>query len=225
MSWAAAIGIRLAVRALRIDVDQAHLHGGERIFEVALAGIALVARARSSRRPSRRPGPAPRRPRDRRRNRTVLKPIVSSATLPVRIIRSAQEILLAVLLLDRPEQPTRLVQADVVRPAVERREALLPRPPPPRPSPVRYVPALCHAMRMNKRPVVTEVRRPPVLRVGHQRREVLLHRREVEALELLSRSRSPRPSDWTWRNAGAGCRAAAGSATSHGSRYRHRRCG
>ena len=31
----------------------------------------------------------------------------------------------AVLLLDRPEQPARLVEADVVRPAVERREALL----------------------------------------------------------------------------------------------------
>ena len=33
--------------------------------------------------------------------------------------------LTAVLLLDRPEQATRLVQVDVVRPAVERREALL----------------------------------------------------------------------------------------------------
>src|SRR5207237_8150647 len=31
----------------------------------------------------------------------------------------------AVLLLDRPHQPPGLVQADVVRPAVERREALL----------------------------------------------------------------------------------------------------
>ena len=31
-----------------------------------------------------------------------------------------------------------------------------------------------------------EVRRPPVLRVGHQRAKVLLHGREIEALELLS---------------------------------------
>ena len=34
--------IRLAVRAFRIDVDQAHLHGAERIFEIPVAGVALV---------------------------------------------------------------------------------------------------------------------------------------------------------------------------------------
>src|SRR5512138_245131 len=32
-------GIRVAVRAFRIDVDQPHLHGSERIFEVPLAPI------------------------------------------------------------------------------------------------------------------------------------------------------------------------------------------
>ena len=32
---------------------------------------------------------------------------------------------------------------------------------------------------------MTEVRRPPVLRVGHQRCEIFLHSREVEALELF----------------------------------------
>ena len=30
-----------------------------------------------------------------------------------------------------------------------------------------------------------EVRRPPILRIGHERREILLHRREVKALELF----------------------------------------
>jgi hypothetical protein len=34
---------RVAVRALRVDVDQAHLHGGQRVVELALAGVALVA--------------------------------------------------------------------------------------------------------------------------------------------------------------------------------------
>jgi hypothetical protein len=33
--------------------------------------------------------------------------------------------------------------------------------------------------------VVAEVRRPPVLRIGHQRSQILLHRREIEALELF----------------------------------------
>ena len=34
--------IRLAVRPFRIDVDQAHLHGSERVFEVSITAIALV---------------------------------------------------------------------------------------------------------------------------------------------------------------------------------------
>src|SRR5208283_2746762 len=34
--------IRVAVRAFRIDVDQPHLHGSERIFEVPVAGVAVV---------------------------------------------------------------------------------------------------------------------------------------------------------------------------------------
>src|SRR5262249_31337982 len=92
----------------------------------------------------------------------------------------------AVLLLDRPEQTTRLVQADVVRPAVDRREALL--------TPAAAATTVPDAVRAGAMPrhadeqatVVTEVRRPPVPRVGHQRREVLLHGREIEALELLS---------------------------------------
>jgi hypothetical protein len=45
--------------------------------------------------------------------------------------------LVAVLLLDRPEQAARLVEVAVVRPGVQRREALLPVPPPPRPSAMR----------------------------------------------------------------------------------------
>ena len=93
--------------------------------------------------------------------------------------------LAAVLLLDRPEQAARLVQADVVRPAVERREALL--------ASAAAAAAVAGAVGAGavpghadeQGPVVTEVRRPPVLRVGHQRREILLQGREVEALELL----------------------------------------
>jgi hypothetical protein len=43
----------------------------------------------------------------------------------------------AVLLLDRPQEAPRLVEIAVVRPAVERGEALLADDAPPRPSPVR----------------------------------------------------------------------------------------
>ena len=34
--------IRVAVRAFRIDVNQTHLHGSERIFQIPLSGIAFV---------------------------------------------------------------------------------------------------------------------------------------------------------------------------------------
>ncbi len=35
--------VRVAVRALRVDVDQAHLHGAERLLELTVARVALVA--------------------------------------------------------------------------------------------------------------------------------------------------------------------------------------
>src|SRR5262249_20637345 len=38
--------VRLPVRTLRVDVDQAHLHGTEGILEVAVARIALVVEPR-----------------------------------------------------------------------------------------------------------------------------------------------------------------------------------
>ena len=93
--------------------------------------------------------------------------------------------LAAILLLDRPKEPARLVEADVVRPTVERREALL--------APAAAAAAVAGAVGAGavprhaneQRAVVAEVRRPPVLRVGHQRREIFLHRRQVEALELF----------------------------------------
>jgi len=60
--------IRVAVRAFRVDVDQPHLHGSERIFEVPVAGVAFVIQPLVPE-PSRRLLPAPRHPHDRRRSR------------------------------------------------------------------------------------------------------------------------------------------------------------
>ncbi len=176
--------IRIAVRALRVDVDQAHLHRRERILQVAVAGIALVPQPLRLGTPIdvlvRLPG--------------VRAPAAEAEGLePHRfqgdVAREDQQVgpgdLLAVLLLDRPEQPARLVEADVVRPAVERREALL--------APAGAAAAVADAVRAGAVPghadeegsVVAEVRRPPLLRVGHQGAEVLLQGREVERLELL----------------------------------------
>src|SRR2546425_2180949 len=91
----------------------------------------------------------------------------------------------AILLPDRPKQSARLVEADVVGPTVEGRKALL--------AGTGAAAAVADAVRAGavpchaneQRSVVAEVRRPPVLRVGHQRHEILLHGRQVEALELF----------------------------------------
>src|SRR2546425_9305612 len=91
----------------------------------------------------------------------------------------------AILLPDRPKQSARLVEADVVGPTVEGRKALL--------AGTGAAAAVADAVRAGavpchaneQRSVVAEVRRPPILRVGHQRHEVLLHGRQVEALELF----------------------------------------
>src|SRR5208282_2586022 len=91
----------------------------------------------------------------------------------------------AVLLLHRPQQPAGLVQADVVRPAVERREALL--------AGAGAAAAVADAVGTravpghpdHQRAVVAEVGRPPVLRGRQHLRDVPLDAREVEGVERL----------------------------------------
>ncbi len=93
--------------------------------------------------------------------------------------------LAAVLLLDRPQQPAGLVEADVVGPAVERGEALG--------ALAAAAAAVGDAVCAGgvprhpdeQRPVVAVVRRPPVLRRRHHREDVLLQGLDVEGLELL----------------------------------------
>ena len=93
--------------------------------------------------------------------------------------------LVAVLLLDGPQQPARLVEVAVVGPAVDRREALIAGAAAAAPVRdavgARAVPG--HAD--EQAAVVAPVGRPPVLRIRHQRVEVLLQRGEVELLEFL----------------------------------------
>ena len=91
----------------------------------------------------------------------------------------------AVFLLDRPQQPARLVEVGVVRPGIERREALL--------AGAGAAAAVGDAVGAGavprhadeERPVVAEVGRPPILRIRHQGMQVLDHGVEVEGLELL----------------------------------------
>ena len=93
--------------------------------------------------------------------------------------------LVAVFLLYRPQQAARLVQADVVGPAVQRRETLLPA--------SGAAAAVADAIGAGAMPghaneqwtVMTEIGRPPVLRIRHQRGEVFLYRGQVETFEGL----------------------------------------
>ena len=115
--------VGIAVRAFRIDVDQAHLHGAERLGELAFAAVALVAEPGAFGAPE----------------ELFRLPDVGAAAGEAERLeahRFERDIadqhhqvgprdLAAVLLLDRPEQAARLVEVGVVRPAVQRRKALL----------------------------------------------------------------------------------------------------
>ena len=176
--------VRVAVRALRVDVDQAHLDRGQRVLQLAVAGVALVVEPGGLGTPV---------------DVVVRLPDVYAAAAEAEGLEAhrlqgdvagedhqvAPRDLLAVLLLDRPQQPAGLVEADVVRPAVERREALLSGAGAAAavvdPVGTREVP--CHPD--HERAVVAEVGRPPVLGVRQHRRDVPLHGGEVEGLELL----------------------------------------
>ena len=115
--------VRFAARAFRIDVDQAHLHRAERFRKLAFAAVAFVAQPRSLGTPVEFLG---------------LPDIGAAAGKAERLEAHRLEgdvadedhqigpgDLPAVFLLDRPQQPARLVEVGVIRPGVERREALL----------------------------------------------------------------------------------------------------
>ena len=174
--------VRVAVGALRVDVDQAHLHGAQRLLEVALTGVALVPQPLGLRAPVdvlvrlpdvRAPAGEAEGLKAHRLQRDVAGEDHQVGPGEV----------LAVLLLDRPQQPARLVQVAVVRPAVQRREALL--------TGATTAATVADAVRAgavpghpdHERAVVAEVGRPPVLRGRQHVGDVLLDLGEVERVE------------------------------------------
>ena len=174
-------GIRVAVRSLRIDVDEAHLHGGEGILELPVAAVALVVEPRGLGAPVgvvRFPDIGPSAGEAERLEPHRLEGAVAGENHQV-----GPRELPPVLLLDRPEQPARLVEVRVVGPAVEGREALHACP--------GASAAVADAVRARavpghpdeERPVVAVVGRPPVLRRRHHLLDVLLHGIEIERLE------------------------------------------
>ncbi len=180
--------VRIAVRSFRVHVDQAHLHRGKRVLEIALARIAAVGLV-AGRQPLGLGAPV---------DVLLRLPGIGAAAAEAEGLeahRFQRDVAgehdqvgpgkpVAVFLLDRPQEPARLVEVAVVRPRIERRETLLAAAGAAAPVAgavgARRVPG--HA---DEQPaVMSVVGRPPLLRFGHQRREVPLHGRQVELLEF-----------------------------------------
>ena len=156
-------GVGVAVRAFGVHIDQAHLHGGQGVGQVALAAVALVAAE-----PGRFSTPV---------HVLIGFPHVRAAAskakgfeahgfechVPGQDHQVGPRDLAAVLLLDGPEQAAGLVQVGVVGPAVERRKTLLPGPGATtavsQAVGARAVPGHAH----KQRPIVAKVSRPPIL--------------------------------------------------------------
>ncbi len=175
--------VRVAVGALRIDVDEAHLDGRERIGKVPGAAVALVREPRALGAPVHvigLPHVLAAAPEAEGREAHRLQGAVAREDDQVRPRDPA-----AVLLLDRPQQPARLVEVHVVRPAVERCEPLLAAGAAAAPvaDPVRARAVPGHPD--EQAPVVAEVGRPPVLRGRHELEDVALDGLEVELRELV----------------------------------------
>ena len=174
--------VGVAVGALRVDVDEAHLHGGERILQLTLSLVALVGEPLGLGAPV---------------DVLLRLPHVGTAAgeseglkahaLQGDVAREDHEVGPAdggaVLLLDRPQQATGLVEVGVVRPAVERGEA--------EHASSGTAAAVADPVRAGavpghpdeERTVVPPVGGPPLLGVGHDLDEVRLDRGEVQLLK------------------------------------------
>ena len=176
--------IRVAVGAFRVHIDQAHLHRRQWIFQIALAAVALVIK----------PG-------------FFHAPVNIELRLPDVFATAGKTESLeahgfqrhiagedhqvgprdpaAVFLFDRPQKAAGFVEVAVIRPAVERSEALV--------ASAGAAAAVTNAVGAGAVPghaneegaIVTKVGRPPVLRRRHQRGKVLLQRGVIERVEFV----------------------------------------
>ena len=176
--------VGIAVRSFRVYVDQAHLHGRKRIFEIALAGITFFSEPLFLDAPVdvlfRLPD--------------VFAPATEAERLEAHRFQGAvagenHEVgpgdFLAVFLLDRPQQPARLVEVAVVRPTVDGGKALVAGSGTAAAVTDPIGPGGVPRHANKERSVVAVVGRPPILRGRHQLTEVLLQGVVVEALEFL----------------------------------------
>ncbi len=175
----------IAIRALWIDIDEAHLNGAQRLCQFAIAAVTLIAQPFSFRAPV---------------NVIFWFPNIFATAAEARRLKAhgfqcavtcedhdigpAQ--CTAIFFLDRPKQQTGLVEIAIVWPAVERRKALR--------AAACTTTAIMNAIGASAMPshadeertIMTIVSRPPLLRVGHQRKDVGFNRIEIELRKLSS---------------------------------------
>ena len=177
--------IAVGVRTFGVHVNEPHLHRGERPFQLAL----LVPAVAIGLEPLLLGAPIDRIRLPRVRTAAAEAQGLEAHLLERNIARQHHEVAprepAAILLLDRPEQAPRLVEIGVVRPRIERLEALLAArtaaAPVDRAIGARAVPG--HAD--EERAIVAIVRRPPRLRRRQHLRDIRLHRLQIEAEERL----------------------------------------
>ena len=180
-------GVGIAARAFGIDVDQAHLDRGQRAFQLKLF-LGIDARLGAIAHPNLLGTPEGIAFRLEHVLASAAEAEHRSAHAFDRDVAGQNEQIgpadvLAVLLLDRPQQAPRLVEITIVRPTVERLEPLLPT--------RRTATPIGHAIGAGRvpghadheRPVVAIIGRPPLLAVGHQGGEIGLQRVIIERLE------------------------------------------
>ena len=174
--------VGVAVGALRVDVDQSHLDRTERVGELAVAGVPLVAEPGVLRPPEDLLGLPDVLATEGEPER--LEPHVLERDVAGEDHQVGPRDLPAVLLLDRPQQAAGLVEVGVVGPAVERGEALgaLPGAATAVRDPVGAGGVPAHPD--EQAAVVPEVGGPPVLGGGHHLDEVALERLHVERRDL-----------------------------------------
>ena len=174
--------IGMAVRPLRIHIDEAHLNGSKRRFQLAIPGISLVVQPDIFGSPIdvflRLPHVCPPAGETKCLESHRFEGAVAGQNHQV-----GPGNLIAVFLFDRPKQAAGLVEVDVVRPAVQRRETLCARrcATPPVTGAVGACAVPGHPD--EKWAVMAIVGGPPILAVGHQGEKIGLQRLDIKFLE------------------------------------------
>ncbi len=176
--------VRIAVGAFRVHIDQTHLHRGERIGELPVVGVTHVPQPFALRTPIdillRLPHVGATAGETERFETHRLQRAVAGEDHQI-----GPRDFFAILLLDRPKQPSRFVEVRVVGPAVQRGEAL---------SPVRCAattvgdPIRAGAMPSHaneQRSVMPIVGWPPILGCRQQGLDVRFQGLQIECLELF----------------------------------------